>query len=237
MKLGRTAKIILIVGGFAIGFYLIYGMKTDAERVQKNLEIQLNATEQVLPQLASQKEELREELAILEADLAEAEAAMKETEGLFPADTQSIEYDEEIFRIAHQKDLEVMMVTATEPRRENINDFEFTRTDFIIKLEGMKSEQEIDQTEKDFEYYIYQTVDDILAYLNSTINNSFFSTSSIEMVNIKVPEVPVIEDEETEDTDTGNSDNGEEEEIELIEPSPASATISINVYSYGGEEY
>ena len=236
MKLGRTAQIILIVGGFALGFYLIWGMKTDAESVQKDLRVQLNATEQVLPQLATQKEELQEELTVLEADLAEAEAALAETEDLFPADTQSIEYDEQIFRIAHQKDLEVMMVTATEPRTENINDFEFTSTNFIVQLEGMKSEQEIDQTEEDFEYYIYQTVDDILAYLNSTINDSFFSTASVEMMNIKVPEVPVIEEEE-ETEDTGNGDDeDEEEEVELIQPSPASATISINVYSYGGEE-
>jgi len=228
MKLSKTAQIILIVGAFAIGLYFIFQMKTDAESAHRSLEIQLNATEQVLPQLATQKEDLQEELSILEADLAQAEADYSETVKLFPSDTQSIEYDEEIFRIAHQKDLEVMMVTATQPRTENINDFEFTSTNFIIQLEGMKSEQDIDQNEEDFEYYIYQTVDDILDYLNSTINDSFFSTSTIEMINIKVPEVPVLEEAEEEEE--------VEEEVELIKPQPASATISINIFSYGGEE-
>jgi hypothetical protein len=231
MKLGSTARTILIVGIFAFASYIIYQMKVEAESAQANLEVQLGATEQVLPQLASEKEDLQNQIVLLESTLAEATSAFEASKSSFPEDIQSIEYDEEIVTIAHLNDLEVIMLTASEPRSLDIDGVQFTNTTFTITVEGIGADSDIEQSEEEFEYYIYQTVNDILAYFNATVNGSFFTTGTVDMVNLDVPEVPIIEDEET----TGG-ESGVEAEAEMILPSPATATISINIYSYGGEE-
>mgnify|MGYP001039334601 CR=1 FL=1 len=257
MKLGKTARIILIVGAFGFAFYFMFQMKADAESARKNQEIQLNATEQVLPNLASQKEDLQEELAILEADLAEAESSLEETMGTFPEDIQSIEYDEILFAIADQWDLNVVSLTASEPSYQTVDisvqppsaeeneeesepesySIEYTTTSFNITVEGKPIKPAPEEVEE-FRLYIHQTVDDILGYFNTMATGDDFITARINTVNISIPEpyteleVLDIEAGEEEEEATDTEDDDETEEEELLEAKPASASISLTIYSY-----
>jgi hypothetical protein len=105
MKLGKTARIILIVGAFIVAFFVVNQMKEEAESEQYSLNVQLELTRLLLPKLAADKEALGEQLVLLENDLAEAAASLEESRAEFPADIQSIEYDEVLFNIAHEWDL------------------------------------------------------------------------------------------------------------------------------------
>ena len=253
MKLGRTARIILIVGVFIAAFFVVNQMKGEAESEQHSLNVQLELTQLILPKLAADKEALEGQLVLLESDLAEAAASLKESRAEFPADIQSIEYDEILFNIAHEWDLDIISLTASEPSHRSVEvtiepadpeaesvtyTVTYTVTSFNITVEGKPVEPTPEEVEE-FREYIASTVFDILGYFNSIATGEDFTTATVESVNITIPE-PYTELEltgigEAEEEKTGEV-TAEEEEEELIEAVPAGATINLVIYSYEGDE-
>ena len=251
MKLGKTARIALIVAAFIFAFFIVNQMKGEAESQQRSLNVQLDVTQLVLPKLAADKADLEGQLVLLESDLAEAAASLEDSRAEFPADIQSIEYDEILFNIAHEWDLDITSLTASEPSSQDIevtiepSDPEaksvtytvtYTVTRFNITVEGQPIEPTPEEVEE-FRAYIYQTVADILSYFNSIATGEDFTTATVESVNITIPtpytelELPVIEeaDATTEEVTT-------EAAAEVIEAVPATATINLLIYSCEGDE-
>ena len=120
MKLGKTARIVLIVAAFIFAFFVVNQMKEEAESEQHSLNVKLDVTQLILPKLAADKEALGEQLVLLESDLALAVASLEDSRAEFPADIQSIEYDEILFNIAHQWDLDIISLTASEPSYRSV---------------------------------------------------------------------------------------------------------------------
>ncbi len=202
MKLGRTARIVLIVAAFIFAFFIVNQMKGEAESQQHSLDMQLEVTQLVLPKLAADKEALGEQLVLLESDLALAAASLEESRAEFPADIQSIEYDEILFNIAHQWDLDIISLTASEPSSRSVEvtiepadpeaesvtyTITYTVTSFNITVEGKPVEPTPEEVEE-FRAYLYQTVADILSYFNSIATGEDFTTATVESVNIAIPE-------------------------------------------------
>lgn len=253
MKLGKTARIVLIVAAFIFAFFIVNQMKGEAESEQRSLDVQLGVTQLVLPKLAADKAALGEQLVLLESDLAEAAASLKESRAEFPADIQSIEYDEILFNIAHQWDLDIISLTASEPSPQSVEvtiepadpeaesvtyTVTYTVTRFNITVEGKPVEPTPEEVEE-FRIYIYQTVADILSYFNSIATGEDFTTATVESVNITIP-TPYTELEVTGivEADTTGEVTAEEveEEAESLEAMPATATINLLIYSYEGDE-
>lgn len=263
MKLGRTARIILIVGAFVVAFFVINQMKGEAESEQHSLNVQLDLTQLLLPKLAADKEALGEQLVLLESDLAEAAASLEESRAEFPPDTQSIEYDEILFNIAHQWDLDIISLTASEPSSRSVEvtiepsdpeaesvtcTITYTVTSFIITVEGKQVEPSPEEVEE-FRIYLYQTVADILSYFNSIATGEDFTTATVESVNIAIPEpctgqsagitIPActaLELTGIEEAEEEETEAVTVEEEELLEAVPATATINLVIYSYEGDE-
>ncbi len=257
MKLGRTARIILTVGALIVAFFIVNQMRGEAEIEQHSLNVQLELTQLILPKLAADKEAMEGQLVLLESDLAEATASLKESRAEFPADIQSIEYDEILFNIAHQWDLAIINLTASEPSQRSVEvtvepadpeaesvtyTITYTVTSFNIVVEGKPVEPTPEEVEE-FRAYIYQTVADILSYFNSVATGEDFTTATVASVNITIPEPPTeleltgiveTEAEETEEVTVEEEEEGEEEE--LIKAEPATATINLLIYSYEGDE-
>ena len=251
MKLGRTARIILIVAAFIFAFFIVNQIKGEAESEQHSLNSQLEVTRLVLPKLAADKADLEGQLVLLESDLAEAAASLEKSRAEFPIDIQSIEYDEILFDIAHQWDLDIISLTASEPSQRSVEvtvepadpeaksvtyTVNYTVTRFNITVAGQPVEPAPEEVEE-FRAYIYQTVADILSYFNSIATGEDFTTATVESVNITIPtpytelELPVIEeaDATTEEVTT-------EVTAEVMEALPATASINLIIYSYEGDE-
>jgi len=249
MKLGKTARIVLIVAAFIFAFFIVNQLKGKAESERRSLNVQLDLTQLLLPKLAADKEALGEQLVLLESDLAEAAASLEDSRAEFPADIQSIEYDEILFGIAHQWDLDITSLTASEPSSQSVEvtvepadpeaesvtyTVTYTVTRFNITVEGQPIEPAPEEVEE-FRIYIYQTVDDILSCFNSIATGEDFTTATVESVNITIPEpyteleLPATEEAEEEET-------AEEDDVELIETVPATASINLIIYSYEGDE-
>jgi len=256
MKLSRTARIILTVGILVAAFYVIWQMKTQAESEQRSLNIQLDMNRQILTNLADQKEGLQDKLVTLQGDLAAATTSFERSRAQYPADIQSIEYDEILFNIAHQWDLHITNITASDlssrtvevtiepdpddPEAESATySVDYTITTFSITVEG-KPVEPVPEEVEEFRIYIYQTLDDILSYFNSIATGDDFVTGSVESVSVTVPK-PYTELELSEIVTGEGEENGEtstegDAEEEALEAKPATANINLVIYSYEGNE-
>jgi ABC-type transporter Mla subunit MlaD len=168
MKLSKTALWILGIGFFiitsAVLLMLHAGQSGDVEQLEDNLAV----TQTVLTTLTSEREDLDSLLTQLNNQLDEAEAAYSQSQANFPEAVMSIEHDEELFLIADDYNLEVMSLTASEPRENKVEGIPFDNTVFEMEVRG--------------------EVSNILSFINNVTTGGYFDSATVELVNMKVPE-------------------------------------------------
>lgn len=139
MKFSKLSWLILSIGIFIIGavvLYVLYQQQTDE---QDELNLNLTAANSSLPMLISESAALQSQLDALEAELAEAVAALEDVKAELPKDIESSDYGVLLFKIAHDIDLDVWLFTATEPAKIILDDIIYEST--IITME-VKNDRE-----------------------------------------------------------------------------------------------
>ena len=141
MKFSKLSWLILSIGIFIIGavvLYVLYQQQTDE---QDELNLNLTAANSSLPMLISESAALQSQLDALEAELAEAVAALEDVKAELPKDIESSTYGDLLFDIAHDPDidLDVWLFTATEPAKIILDDIIYEST--IITME-VKNDRE-----------------------------------------------------------------------------------------------
>jgi len=241
MKFGYTARLILVIGIVAVAVVMLYRLYLQQGLEQVEVNIQLVTAQGLLPKLVSDKEDSEGRLTQLEGDLTEATSRLSEAKAYFPASVQSIEYDEVLFRMADDRDLEIVTLTASEPadleveveletddQDQEVDNVTYSVTSFMVEVEGKATELAFD-TAKEYEEYISQTVADILDFISDIANGDDFTTATVKLVNISMPE-PMTDD----DIDEMKEQEMEEEEL-IQEFEGASATINLEIYGYEGK--
>ena len=190
MKLSKTAWLILGIGIFVIACGCLYMLYSQQAGEQEELADSLAVAQGALPQLVSEREDLESQLTQWEGQLAEAASSLVKIEARFPESVQSIEYDERLFEIADDCDLEITSLTASELGDKKVEDVTYAVTSFGVEVEG--------------------EVADILDFVNAIATSEYFTTATMETVNMDIPEP-----EEEEDK--------------------PSATIGLVIYGYQGE--
>jgi len=143
MKFSKLSWLILSIGIFIIGavvLYVLYQQQTDE---QDELNLNLTAANSSLPMLISESAALQSQLDALEAELAEAVAALEDVKAELPKDIESSTYGDLLFDIAHDPDidLEVWLFTATEPAKIILDDIIYEST--IITMEVKNNREAI----------------------------------------------------------------------------------------------
>lgn len=207
MKFGKTAQLLLAIGIFAIGAIFLYRMNLERQAVHEELDTQLAATQLLLPKLSSDKEELESRLNRLQSELAQAETSLGESKAKFPASVENIDYVELLFEMAQARDLELMSLTTSGPVIQVVEDIGYEVTSFNLEVKGK--------------------VSDILDLVNVIATDEEFTTATVELVAIKVPE-PLTSQEKEE---LAGQEQTEEEEP----PEAPSAIIKLDIYSYEEE--
>ena len=213
MKLSKTAWLILIIGIFVLASGSLYWLYLQEEREQQELSQTLSNTQTTLPVLAAEKAHLESTLTELEDRLAQVTSQLKTAKAVFPnTSVQSIEVDELLFGIADDSGLEMMVITATAPSEHQVQvevedieveDVTYLLTSFTLQLKGQ--------------------IADILGFVDTVVNHSDFTTATVELVSITVPN-PVSENERMELS-----------EGEIKERETPFVTIKLIIYTYKGE--
>jgi hypothetical protein len=114
--------------------------------------------------------------------------------------------------------LEINLVTAAEPQETNVGGITFTVSSFNVEVKGKpREEAKLSKTAAEYREYLYKTVDDILAFVNTIVNDKDFASAGIELVSMQVPQ-PLAQEEI--DQDVGQT-------------SPT-AQINLIIYTYKG---
>jgi len=217
MRLSRTAWLILGIGIFIIVFATLYTVYSRQVSEQEQLADSLVAAQARLPKVISDRQATEAELTQWQDKLAEATSLLSKSEAKFPESAESIKYDELLFDIADVCDLEVMSLTASEPQSKKekveVEDIEVEDVTYIVTSFDLKVEAVGSVPDPLTEAYIDETVANILDFINTIATGEDFTTATVELVNIDIPE-PTSKGEEAEKT---------------------SATIKITIYSYKGE--
>jgi len=215
MRLSRTAWLILVIGVFVIAFVALYLIYLREQRTQEPLNQALSVAQTALPKLTTETTNLENTLTKMEDRLAQAKSQLRTAKAAFPTRrTESIEVDEVLFWIADEWGLDVTELTATEPGDESLP--------VEVEAEDIKAE-DIDFTVTTFTVQVKGEVVDILDLIHTVATHDDFTTATIELVTLTVPEP--LTDEEKEDLT-----NEEIEEAEM-----PSATLTLTIYNYQGE--
>ena len=151
---------------------MVYSRQHDEEQQQRNsLLLAQNTSLQLISQkkdTESQLTQTESQLTQTESELAQATALLDATEASFPESVESIEYDEELFRIADSCSLEITSLTATEPGEKKVESINFSFATFAVDVKGK--------------------VADILNFISKIATDNDFTNATVESVNMTVPE-------------------------------------------------
>jgi len=174
MRLSKAAWLILGIGILVIAMGSLYMVYLQQGREQQALNDSLSVAQATLPQLTTDRGEKESQLIQLEGELTQAESLLGEAKVKFSALVESIEHAEELFRIADGYDLVIAAFTSSEPRDEGIGDITYFVTSFTVKVEG--------------------EVADILDLINTIATSDYFTSATIKVVSMGIPE-PLAEAE------------------------------------------
>ena len=210
MRFSKMAQLILAIGIFAIAIVFLYRMNQQKAEEYEHLNIQLEAMQQILPQLITEKDELEGRLSQLKIELDRAEVSLEQGKAKFPSEIDAIDYSKRLFDMARDRDLVVVKFVGSEPAEQNVEGVIYTVTSFDLDVRG--------------------EVADILDLVNIIVTDEDFTTVSVESVVITVPK-PLTREEKELMVDEGQT-AGEDDEEESESPR---ADIHLEIYNYEGE--
>jgi cell division protein FtsB len=212
MKLSRTALLVLLVGVFVIVFGTLVVVHSRQSGEREQLNESLVAANARLPKVVSERGALEDQLAQRQNELNDAQSALSRAQSRLSMPVESIEYDEVLFSIAHDCDLEVKDLSVDKPSKEKVEDITYMVTTFEVEVRAARP---CPATAAGFEAYIDDTVDNILAFVDSVAKSEDFTNATVAVVDMKNLEPPA------------------EEKLEGAKK--PSAIIKITVYKYEGE--
>jgi hypothetical protein len=182
MNISKTTWLILGIGISIIAIGILGWLYLEQRSEQKTLTDSLAQANVAYPSLVSQRDNLESQLTQSETDLAEAVLLLSEVELIFPESVESIEYDEEIFDIADDCNLEIIELTASEPGDQAVESVTYSITSFTVVVES------------DYGYSDKIIVNNMLKFVDTIANSEYFTdtthfaNATIELVNIQVPQ-------------------------------------------------
>ncbi len=183
MKLTKTFWLILSIGVFVIAFAALYLIYLQQQRTQEPLDAALATAQTTLPKLTTERTNLENALTELEDELVQAKSRLETAKAVFPALVESIEIDELLFGFAHDWGLEIVRLTASEPGTETVP----------VEVENVQVE-DVAYVITSFTMEVKGQVSDILNFINTIVTHEDFTTATVKLVSIAIPE-PLSEEE------------------------------------------
>jgi hypothetical protein len=161
MKVSK--KVWLIIGGIIlivalVGLYTVYSGQAQE---RGNLNERLSEAQKTrLPTLTKQKQDL-------ENQLASAQSLLEASQAQFPESVESIEYDDDLFEIAADCNVDISKITASPPTSRTVGAVTYPVSSFVMDVSG--------------------SVDDILTFINAVRTGEDFQLPwSAEVMSINI---------------------------------------------------
>jgi hypothetical protein len=187
MRLSKTAWLILGAGVFVIALAVLFMLYSQQADDEKQAEESLANAQALLPQLIAEREDWESQLTQLDNQLAQEVSALEKSIAKFPKAVESIEYGEELFMIAHDYDLEIVELSASEPQEQEVDE---TITYIVTTLEVTVSPAAmLPESEDAYEAYCDDAIANVLDFTDTVVNGKYFITATVEEVTWEIPDI------------------------------------------------
>jgi len=129
MRISKKVWLVVGIGVFIIVLASLYTIYFQEAGEREQLSESLAAAEAALPGLEDQREGL-------EARMAQATSLLNTNLAQFPASVKSIEYEDDLFEIADECNVDITRLTASKPLDITAWVITYSVSSFAIKVEG-----------------------------------------------------------------------------------------------------
>ena len=129
MKLSKKVWIIIGVCIFAAVLGILYTFYFRELGEREQLSDRLAAAEVLLPGLTAAREELEDQLA-------QATSLLNKNQAKFPESVESIEYDDDLFEIADDCNVDITSITASPPKNKKVGAVTYSVSSFTVVISG-----------------------------------------------------------------------------------------------------
>lgn len=124
-KVGLIVVIVILVAALA-PLYVVYSRQAGERDA---LNERLSRAQILLPGLTKQKQDLEDQLA-------QAESLLDASEAQFPESVESIEYDDDLFEIADDCNVDITKITASPPTGRTVGAVTYSVSSFVVGVSG-----------------------------------------------------------------------------------------------------
>jgi len=129
MKPSKKVWIIVGIGIFAIVLGILFTVYFQQVGEREQLSDRLEAAEALLPGLEAVREELEDQLA-------QATSLLNKNQAEFPESVESIEYDDDLFEIADDCNVDITRLTASPPTSTKVGTVTYSVSSFVVVVVG-----------------------------------------------------------------------------------------------------
>jgi hypothetical protein len=129
MKIGNKARLIVTIVIFVAAIATLFTIYSRQAGERADLNERLNRAQILLPGLAANKESLEDKLA-------QAQSSLNTNLGKFPESVKSIEYDDDLFEIADDCNVDISRLTALQPANRKVGAVTYSVSSFTVTVNG-----------------------------------------------------------------------------------------------------
>lgn len=129
MKLGNKGRLIVIVVILVAAIAVLFTIYSQQAGERADLNERLDRTQILLPGLAANKESLEDKLA-------QAQSSLNTNLAKFPESVESIEYDDDLFEIADDCNVDISKLTALPPTGRKVGAVTYSVSSFTVTVNG-----------------------------------------------------------------------------------------------------
>lgn len=129
MKLSRKVGLIVVIVIFAVALGILFSIYSGQVKERNELSDRFSYAQTLLPGLIDNREEKEDELTQAEALLAAGQAQ-------FPESVESIEYDDDLFEIADDCNVDITSITASKPTNKTVGTVTYSVSSFVVVVKG-----------------------------------------------------------------------------------------------------
>ena len=129
MKLSKKVWIIIGVCIFAAVLGILYTFYFRELGEREQLSDRLATAEALLPGLTAVREELEDQLA-------QATSLLNKNQAKFPESVESIEYDDDLFEIADDCNVDITSIRALTPTSQRVGTVTYSVSSFTVAISG-----------------------------------------------------------------------------------------------------
>jgi hypothetical protein len=160
----RSKKVWLIIeiAILVIALVSVYVVYSRQAGEKQGLNDRLLSTQNLLPTLTANRRDL-------ENQLAQAQLSITASQAKFPRLIESIEYDDDLFKIAHDYNVSITSITTSPPKGTSVGTITYSVSSFVVVVSG--------------------AVDDILGFIHALVTGEGFQlpwSAAVTGVNMDV---------------------------------------------------